>query len=93
MVGRTAAIVGTANAVSHRQQERWAGQDQQAQAAAYQQQYAQPPQQYAPAPPQTEPQPEPDPTVAKIDELAALHSQGVLTDEEFTAAKAKVLGI
>ncbi len=38
-VARTAAVVGTANAVSHRQHQRYAAKDQQAaQAAAYQQQ-------------------------------------------------------
>jgi len=31
--------------------------------------------------------------IAKIQELAQLHSQGVLSDEEFSAAKAKALGI
>ena len=34
-----------------------------------------------------------DPTVEKINELAALHASGALTDEEFAAAKAKALGI
>jgi hypothetical protein len=34
-----------------------------------------------------------DPTVQKINELAQLHASGVLTDEEFVAAKAKALGI
>jgi hypothetical protein len=34
-----------------------------------------------------------DPTVEKINQLAQLHDSGVLTDEEFTAAKAKALGI
>jgi hypothetical protein len=98
-VARTAAIVGTANAVSHKQQQRYAAQDQQAaQAAAYQQQqYAPPPQQYA-APPQQYAPPAPapvavDPTVAELNQLAALHAQGVLTDEEFAKAKAKALGI
>jgi hypothetical protein len=83
---RTAAIAGTASAVSGRvnrhQQEKWAGQDQQAyeeQADAQQ-----------PPPPAAAPA---DPTTAKIQELADLHAQGALTDEEFTAAKAKALGI
>ena len=95
-VARTAAVVGTANAVSHKQQQKYARQDQQAaQAAAYQQQqvqqqYAPPPQQqYAPPPPVVEE----DPTVAKINQLAALHAQGILSDEEFASAKAKALGI
>ena len=34
-----------------------------------------------------------DDSAAKLQNLAALHTQGVLTDEEFAAAKAKVLGI
>jgi hypothetical protein len=34
-----------------------------------------------------------DPTTQKINELAQLHASGVLTDEEFAAAKAKALGI
>jgi hypothetical protein len=49
----------------------------------------------AAAPPQAPPPaagPE-DPTVEKINQLAQLHASGALTDEEFAAAKAKVLGI
>ena len=38
----------------------------------------------------TEPQ---DDATAQLQNLANLHAQGVLTDEEFTAAKAKILGI
>ena len=34
-----------------------------------------------------------DPTVEKINQLAALHAQGILSDEEFASAKAKALGI
>ena len=34
-----------------------------------------------------------DPTVAQLENLANLHTQGILSDEEFAAAKAKVLGI
>ena len=86
MAARTAVVAGTATAVSgrvaRRQSERWAAEDQQAydQQAAQQQQYAPP----APA--------EPDQN-AELQNLANLHAQGVLTDEEFAAAKAKVLGI
>jgi hypothetical protein len=58
----------------------------------YQQQpqyYAPPPQQYAPL---TQPQaPAQDDLTAKLQNLAQLHSTGVLTDEEFAAAKAKLL--
>lgn len=97
-MARTAAVVGTANAVSHKQQQKYAAQDQQAaQAAAYQQQQMAPqapppPQQAAPAAPAA-PVVEEDPTVAKLNQLAALHAQGILSDEEFVAAKAKALGI
>ena len=31
--------------------------------------------------------------MARLQQLAQLHGQGVLSDEEFAAAKAKVLGI
>lgn len=96
-VARTAAVVGTAGAVSHHQQKKWAAQDQQAsQAHDYQQQYAPPPQQYAPPPQEyaaPASQPAVDPTVEKINQLAALHAQGILSDEEFASAKAKALGI
>jgi hypothetical protein len=34
-----------------------------------------------------------DDSIAKVQELAALHAQGILSDEEFAAAKAKALGI
>jgi hypothetical protein len=84
MAARTAVVAGTATAVSgrvqRRQAARWADQDQQ--------QYAQEQQQYA----QEAPAPEEDAT-AQLQNLAALHTQGVLTDEEFAAAKAKILGI
>ena len=50
-----------------------------------QEQYAPPPEQYAP------PAPEEDMT-AKLQELAQLHESGALTDEEFAAAKSKLLG-
>jgi membrane protease subunit (stomatin/prohibitin family) len=86
MAARTAVVAGTATAVSgrvqRRQAEKWDQQDQQ----AYEQQQQQQ-QQYAPAP-----APEEDET-AQLAKYAKLHEQGVLTDEEFAAAKAKILGI
>jgi hypothetical protein len=95
-VARTAAIAGTATAVSgrvaHRQQEKYASQEE-AQ-YAQQQQYAAPPpppQQYAaPAPP---PAAGGETDMAELQQLAELHAQGVLTDEEFAAKKAQILGI
>jgi hypothetical protein len=85
MAARTAVVAGTATAVSGRVQRRQAARydEQDAQQYAEQQpQYQQPP----PAEPADDPN-------AKLQDLAQLHAQGVLTDEEFAAAKAKILGI
>jgi hypothetical protein len=79
MAARTAVVAGTATAVSGRVQRR--------QAAKWDEQDAQQYQQEA-APPEPE-----DDTNAQLQNLAQLHTQGVLTDEEFAAAKAKLLGI
>ena len=85
-IARTAAIAGTATAVSNRvsrrQQNRWAQQeDQQYAQQQPQQQYAPPPQPAAPARDQ----------VAQLKDLADLKSQGILTDAEFDAQKARIL--
>jgi Short C-terminal domain len=56
-----------------------------------QQQYAQQPQQYSSQP--AAPAAASDDTVAKLQQLAQLHEQGVLSDAEFSAAKAKMLGL
>lgn len=107
MVGRsiarvavgTAVVAGTAGAVSHHQQQKYAQKD-----AAAQQQYEQayqqgaadaqaqaPQQQYAPPPPEPAPvAPAPDLT-AQLQQLAQLHASGALSDEEFAAAKQKLL--
>src|SRR3954452_2674050 len=91
-MARTAVVAGTAtsvsNRVSRRQANRWAGQEQQP--------YEPPPQQYAPPPQQYAPPPPPagdggsDP-IEQLKELAALRDQGILTDEEFAAQKARIL--
>ena len=82
-VGRTAVIAGTASAVGgrvqHRQQQKWAAQDEQ--------QYAQQQAQMAP-PPAAEPAEDP---IEQLQKLGQLHEQGILTDEEFAAEKAKIL--
>lgn len=44
-----------------------------------------------PPPPPAAAEPEPDP-IAQLKQLAALKDQGILTDEEFAAQKAKILG-
>jgi hypothetical protein len=91
-VARTAVVAGTATAVSNRvsrrQAARWAEQDgpryanPRADLAAQQQQQA------APAPASA---PAADP-IAQLKELGELHKSGVLTDEEFAAQKARILG-
>jgi len=82
MAARTAVVAGTATAVSGRVQRR--------QAARYGEQDAQ---QYAEQQPQYQQPPPAEDTNAKLQNVAQLHAQGVLTDEEFAAAKAKILGI
>jgi hypothetical protein len=85
-VVRTAAVAGTATAVSNRvsrrQAQRWAAQD----APPYPEQ-----QQYYAPPPQAPPPAAADDRVEKLKELAALKEQGILTDEEFAAEKARIL--
>lgn len=84
VAARTAVISGTATAVSGRVAMRQADkyQEQQAEKAAAQG-GATPP---AAAPAE-------DDQMAKLKQLADLHAQGILTDEEFAAAKAKALGL
>ena len=96
----TAVVAGTAGAVHHHQEQKWANQNaaaQQQQDMAYQQGVADAQaqqQQYAPPPP---PPPAPAPAAAGTDltaqlqQLAQLHTAGVLSDEEFAAAKQKLL--
>lgn len=90
-VARTAVVAGTAtavsNGVSRRQVSRWDKKAQEQQAAAPQQAPA--PQPAAPAAPPA------DDMTAKVEQLkqlAQLKDQGILTEEEFAAQKAKILG-
>jgi hypothetical protein len=82
----TAVVAGTAGAVRHRQDQKYARQDQEAydQQMAAQQAYAA---QQAPAAPAA-----PD-YAAELEQLAQLKAQGILTDEEFEAKKKQILGI
>ena len=87
----TAAVVGTAGAVHHHQKKKYAEQDAADQAQydqAYDQGTADAQAQQDSAPP---PAPEKDMT-AKLQELADLHDSGALSDDEFAAAKQKILG-
>jgi hypothetical protein len=45
-----------------------------------------------PAPPQAGPPPPAPDTTSELERLAALHASGALSDEEFAAAKARILG-
>ncbi|HTE61396.1 MAG TPA: SHOCT domain-containing protein [Solirubrobacteraceae bacterium] len=85
-VVRTAAVAGTATAVSNRVSRRQAQRWSQQEPSAYQEPE---PTYAAPAPPAAAPAPDP---IAQLKELAALKEQGILTDEEFAAQKAKILG-
>jgi hypothetical protein len=84
-MARTAVVAGTAGAVVHHQQQKYAAKDQQAaEAAAYEQQQA------AAAAPPPAAAPAVD-TTAELQKLADLKAQGILTEEEFAAQKAKIL--
>lgn len=93
-----AAVVGGGAYVAGKHMAR--SQDQRAADESYQddrisqleqqQQYQAPPQQQAPPP---DAAPTAGPSVAdQLQQIAALHQQGVLSDDEFAAAKAKLLG-
>jgi hypothetical protein len=87
-VARTAVVAGTASAVAgrvnHHQNEKWDAQAQ----AEYDAQQPQVVYQEAPAP-----APAANDSTAELQQLAQLHSQGILTDEEFAAKKKQILGI
>ena len=90
-VARTAVIAGTAtsvsNRVSRRQGQRWAASEQREAPP----EYAPPPPAYAPPPPPSAPAQTSSDRISALRDLADLHSQGVLTDDEFSAEKAKIL--
>jgi len=101
MAARTAVVAGTATAVSgsvqrHQQekaqgqyeQQQYEAQQQQAQMNAAAQQAVAQQQAAAPAAPAAGGVD----IVAELQKLAGLHQQGILSDDEFAAAKAKLLG-
>jgi hypothetical protein len=108
-LARTAAVAGTATAVSNRvsrrQANRWAQDDQSAspppqyaepqyaQPQYAQPQYAQPqnPPQYAQPAPAQAPASGSDDMFAQLRQLAEFRDQGILTEEEFAAQKARLL--
>ena len=95
-MARTAVVAGTATAVSNRvsrrQAQRWGYMDepQQPQQGYQDPGYQDPGYQQAPPPPPAPAAPSTDP-IERLNELAHLKNQGLLTDEEFAAAKAKLL--
>lgn len=107
MAARTAVVAGTATAVSgsvarrqqtkaqgQYEQQQFEAQQQQAQMQAMAQQAAaeQAAQQAAAQPAAAPPPAAGGDMMAQLQQLAQLHTQGILSDEEFTAAKAKLLG-
>lgn len=80
-VARTAVVAGTATAVSNRVSRRQANRWSQQEAATY----AEPP----PPPPAAASSQD---TLEQLKELGELKAAGVLTQEEFDAQKAKILG-
>lgn len=87
----TAVVVGTAGAVRHHQDQKYANQQAQQQ-AQQQPQYEE--QQYIEAEPQQVivQQAPPADLSTQLQNLAQLHASGALTDEEYSAAKAQLLG-
>jgi hypothetical protein len=98
-MARTAAVVGTAtatrNAVNRRQADKNAQAYAQATNAANAQQapppqaYAQPAQEYYAPPVQAQQ----EDVITQLERLGALYAQGLLTDQEFAAQKAALLGL
>jgi hypothetical protein len=89
-IARTAVVAGTATAVSNRvsrrQAGRWAQKDQQAQ-------QQQEPAEYAEEPSAPEPAADSmDAKLAQLQQLGELKAQGVLSESEFAAQKARILG-
>jgi predicted Zn-dependent peptidase len=82
----TAVVAGTAGAVRHRQDQKYAAQDQ----AAYDEQMAAQQATAAQAAPAAPAAPD---YAAELEQLAQLKAQGILTEEEFEAKKKQILGI
>jgi hypothetical protein len=91
-MARTAAVVGTATATRNAVNRRQANKNVAAYSQAVEQQgYTQaapPPKEYYEAPPPVQ-----DDVIGQLERLGALKAQGILTEEEFEAQKAKLLGL
>jgi hypothetical protein len=84
----TAVVAGTAGAVRHRQEQRYAAQDQ----AAYEQEVGQQAMAAQQAPAAAPQAAEPD-YAAELEKLAQLKAQGIITQEDFDAKKKQLLGL
>jgi hypothetical protein len=76
---RAGVAAGVAGRVRHRQEQRWAGQDQ----AAYAER----------APTASQPAPAAPDYTAELEKLAKLRDEGVITAEDYEAKKKQLLGI
>jgi hypothetical protein len=95
-VARTAVVAGTATAVSNRvsrrQGNRWAAKEQQQYASEqYEAQQYAPPPTYAAPPPPPPPAESAEDRMSALKQLGELKAQGILTEAEFQAEKAKIL--
>lgn len=89
----SAVMAGTAGAVHHHQEKKWAAQDAAA-AQPVNDAYAQGVADAQAATAQQMPAaPAQDDTTAQLEKLAQLKNQGIITEEEFTAKKKQILGI
>jgi hypothetical protein len=89
-MARTAVIAGTATAASNAVNRRQAEKNMAAYSNAAQQVAPAPAPAYAPPAPAAAPE---DDMYAQLERLGALKAQGILTEEEFAAQKAKILGL
>jgi hypothetical protein len=92
-MARTAAVVGTATATRNAVNRRQADKNVAAYSNAMNQAYTPPPQpQYVEVMPTEAPVGQED-AITQLERLGALKAQGLLTEEEFAAQKAKLLGL
>lgn len=89
-MARTAAVVGTATATRNAVNRRQASKNVAAYSQAVDQSYVQeaPSPQYAPPPPAPE-----EDVITQLERLGTLLAQGIITEDEFAAQKAKILGM
>ncbi len=95
-VGRTAVVAGTATVVAGKVGQHQQRKESEQQQAAYDAQQEYDPEPYpegsAAPPPAAPPAETMDDKIEALQKLAGLKDQGILTEEEFEAQKAKILG-